>query len=586
MSVTAIFSSHSPHQRGWQDTAFAAPIAEYVAANLAQVVPLLQRAEAAAAAGHWCALCLSYEAAPALNPDLRTHAPGGLPLAWLAVFDQPAALPPASAAAPAAAALQWQESISRCQYNAALAQLQQHLAAGDIYQVNYTMRWQAPFAGNALAWFQQLSAAQQAGYCAYIDMGRWQLLSISPELFFQRRGNLITTRPMKGTLPRGRWQCEDQALMRRLQSCPKNRAENLMIVDLLRNDLGRVALPGSVQVPQLFAIEAYRSVLQMTTTVQAEVAPPTSLLDLLRALFPCGSITGAPKIRAQQLIRQLEPDARGIYTGCIGLLRPGGDCDFNVAIRTVVVDRQRQTASVGVGGGITADSQAADEYAECATKLRFLSAPPAPAFALLESLRLEDGVFTLLARHLQRLLASAAYFGYLLDEAVVQQKLAAIAAQHRHGCWKVRLLADAAGHITVEAAALAPPPAVAPPPWRLALANHAVAPDNVLLYHKTSARDIYDHARAAMPCDCDDALLYNCHGYVTESTIANLVYEWQQQLWTPPCSDGLLPGTMRAELLAAGNIAVRSLPLAQLPQIPRLYLINSVRGWIPATLSV
>jgi len=314
---------------------------------------------------------ISYEAAPAFDNALLVNAGDEFPLAWAAVFRKPSAageLPHGSFAAGG-----WTPKIERSEYEAAVTTVRELIAAGDTYQVNYSFPLTASFNGDAFAWYRELCQAQNAPHATYLDLGRYRVLSLSPELFFERRSDRIVTRPMKGTAPRGRWPGEDEALMRSLQNSVKDRAENIMIVDLLRNDLGKVSVPGSVHVSSLFKPERYETVWQMTSTIEATLRPKTSLAELMSALFPCGSITGAPKVRTMQIIRELERFPRGAYTGAIGLLQPGGDeAVFNVAIRTVVIDMQGSVATFGVGGGVTIDSTAAGEYEECMVKSRFL----------------------------------------------------------------------------------------------------------------------------------------------------------------------------------------------------------------------
>src|SRR5262249_2837402 len=268
-----------------------------------------------------------------------------------------------------------------------------------------------------------------------IDLGRYQVLSLSPELFFERRGDRVITKPMKGTVRRGRWTAEDQELAQWLRESKKDRAENVMIVDLLRNDLGKVSIPGTVHVSSLVDIERFETVWQMTSTVESTLKNGTSLADLMTALFPCGSITGAPKIRTMKIIRELERYPRGAYTGTIGLLRPEGECVFNVAIRTVVIDTEARQATFGVGGGVTIDSTAEREYEECLVKSRFLNSP-AVEFQLFESMLLEDGQYFLLAEHLERLRSSADYFGFRFPEEEIRSTLQSVSAS---GAFKVRL---------------------------------------------------------------------------------------------------------------------------------------------------
>jgi len=364
-----------------------------------------------------------------------------------------------------------------------------------------------------------------------------------------------------------------------LHASAKNRAENLMIVDMVRNDLGRVAMMGSVQVPALFEVERYATVLQMTSTVRCACAPARTTVEILAALFPCGSVTGAPKVRTMEIIHELEPFARGIYTGAIGVFMPGGDGIVNVPIRTITLDTRTGEATFNVGGGITADSTIADEYEECLTKTAFLTAP-ALDFGLLESLLLEDGVYPLLARHLQRLQASARYFDMAYDAAHVRAALDACARAHPAGAWKARLVLTPDGR--ANCAAERRPPLRGP--WRIGFARRRVNAHDRLLYHKTTARARYDAARRERP-DCDDVILCNERGEVTEASIANIVIACAGRKLTPPSSAGLLPGVFRAELLAAGVIAEAMLRPDDIRRADGIWLINAVRGWVPAALA-
>jgi para-aminobenzoate synthetase/4-amino-4-deoxychorismate lyase len=343
---------------------------------------------------------------------------------------------------------------------------------------------------------------------------------------------------------------------------------------MIRNDLGRVARVGSVAVPELFAVERYPTLLQMTSTVTALTDAP--LTDVLAAAFPCASITGAPKRRTMELLRDLEIGPRGVYTGAIGVVLPGRRAQFNVAIRTAVIDRQRGTAVYHVGSGVVWDSDAAAEFDECRLKARVLSAPPMPPFQLLESLLWTPGEgYALRADHLRRLADSAEYFGYPVDRAEVERRLDALAAGLAAPS-KVRLLVGPGGAIEVEARPLAE--GATTEPLRLGLARGAVSSADVWLYHKTTHREAYSAARASRP-DCDEVILWNERGELTEATTSNVVLEMDGGRWTPPVSAGLLAGTLRARLLAAGQIAERTLTAGDLARAERIWLINSVRGW-------
>ncbi len=362
-----------------------------VAHRIEDVIPVLEFAEREARSGSHVAVMLSYEAAPAFDSAFVTHAPSDFPLAWAAVYEDGSG----GEQLESYSSTEWKPLVSRNEYDDSVSRIRELIAAGDTYQVNYTFPLTSSFNGDAFAWYRELCLAQGAQYSVYLDLGRYKVLCLSPELFFERRGNHAITRPMKGTVRRGRWPAEDRELAQWLANSAKDRAENVMIVDLLRNDLGKVSVPGSVRVSSLFDLERFETVWQMTSTVESTLRDGTSLVDVMRALFPCGSITGAPKIRTMQIIHELERFPRGLYTGAIGLLKPGGDCVFNVAIRTVVIDTETGVATFGVGGGVTIDSTAEREYEECLVKSRFLYARPFE-FQLFESILLEDGDYFLL----------------------------------------------------------------------------------------------------------------------------------------------------------------------------------------------
>ncbi|MEI7832507.1 MAG: aminodeoxychorismate synthase component I, partial [bacterium] len=472
----------------------------------------------------------------------------------------------------------WQASVTRAEYQAAFARIKEYIAGGDTYQVNYTWRLNADFTGDPWGLFHALYQAQRPCYGGYLDIGAHVLCSASPELFFTRHGEVITCRPMKGTIERGLWYQQDQQHAAQLLASAKERAENLMIVDMVRNDLGRIAMPGQVAVPRLFTAEQYDTLWQLTSSVTAHSS--ATLPALFRALFPCASITGAPKIRTSQIITELETTPRGVYTGCIGFVAPGGDAQFNVAIRTAHLARRTGRVEYGVGSGVTWDSTCTGEYQECRTKALLLSAHR-PAFQLLETLlwKPEIGYF-LLQRHLQRLGESARYFGIPLESGVVEAKLQAYTATFPAQRQRVRCLIDANGNCTLEAQPIAPAPVLR---WRLALAPAPIDPGERLLYHKTTWRVPYEQARAASP-EADDVLLWNPVGELTESTIANVVVRSGGRLLTPPVHCGLLAGTYRDHLIASGRIVEEVISVDELSPDTEIYLLNSVRGWVPAKI--
>lgn len=548
-----------------------------------EVVPLLAEIESAVAAGAHAAGFVSFEAAPGLDPALPACSGGALPLAWFGLFSERVAVEPGAAVAAGACRLLAPEPAwDFPAYADAFGKIREHIAAGDSYQVNLTFRERFRFAGDAFALYRQLCAAQPAAFCAWFDCGDVAIASASPELFFARRGRRITMRPMKGTAPRGGEAAEDGRLREQLAASPKERAENLMIVDLVRNDLGRIAETGSVQVPRLFAVESYPTLHQMTSTVTARLQENAGLTDIFRALFPCGSVTGAPKRRSMAIIRELEEGCRGLYCGAIGFVSPGEEAVFSVAIRTAVLDLSRGEGELGVGSGVTADAEADAEYRECLGKAAFLAEQAEP-LELVETLRWEaNRGYLLLERHLQRLAVSAAALGFACDPGEIGRQLLA-AAPGGAGRHKVRLRLAVDGKVMITSELLTPQ-VYRSATARVALAAEPVDSRDPLLYHKTTWRPWYDGVLERHP-GCLDVLFCNRRGEVTEGTLHNLVVEVAGRLVTPPVASGLLPGTLRRELLERGVLSEAVIRREELLSSRRLWLINSVRGWRRVTLA-
>ena len=565
----------------WGTLAFRAPRELHQAARVEEVLPAVRAAERAAAAGLWVVGFLAYEAAPAFDAALRVRPQGAGPLAVFLVYDAPVAREALEAAGEARLG-PLAPDVTPDVYAASIARLREEIAAGTAYQVNHTFRLRGPFAGDPRALYERLRRAQGGGLGACLHLGERAIVSASPELFLAVNGRTVTARPMKGTARRGRWLEEDLAASAALAASEKDRAENVMIVDLVRNDLGRVATTGSVRVASLFDVERYRTVLQLTSTVEAQLAPGRGLAELLAAAFPCGSVTGAPKASAMGLIAREEGAPRGVYCGAIGAIAPGGDAAFNVAIRTVELDLVKGEATAGVGGGITWGSTAEGEWQEALAKGAFLEAAAAAEEgppALVETLRLEGGRFPLLELHLARLEASARHLGLAVDVAAARAALEAAAAAG--GDARIRLVAPERAAPRLERAPL-PPPAAAPLP--VALAAAPVSRRDLRLFHKTTARAPYDEARRARP-EAFDVLLWNEEGELTEFTIGNLVAELAGgERVTPPRDAGLLAGVFRAKLLAEGAVREQTLRVADLPSARRLWLVNAVRGFVPVRL--
>jgi len=556
---------------------FRRPVEVVSAQTIDGVVPVLDRIDKAVEKLGLVAVgFVAFEAAPAFDPALRVHPPvHGMPLLSFGLFEKPAeeGEPPFDDLDSFSVG-EWSASQSEEDYRRSVGRVREHIAMGDTYQVNYTFRLRAPFEGDPRALFLDLVRAQPSSIAAYLEMGGRAVCSASPELFFRLDGESLVCRPMKGTARRG-WDLEsDRRFESGLEASSKDRAENAMIVDMVRNDLGRVARVGSVDVTSSFEIERHPTVFQMTSTVIAKTAAPVS--EVIAALFPFASVTGAPKVRTMELINELESDPRGVYTGAIGVIGPGRQARFSVAIRTAVVDGEAGSVEYGVGSGVVWDSRAEEEYKECVLKARVLSQPVAD-FDLLETMLWDpESGFSLLGRHLDRMAGAAEFFGRRFNQRDVAEDLQRRAAGFGKGRQRVRLLVAADGSHRIEASPIANDPSA--PPVRLGIAALPAAVDNPFLHFKTTHREVYETARRSRP-DCDDVLLLNEMGEVTESTIANLVARIDGDLVTPPVKCGLLAGTFRAELIERGEIIERIIKVDEIPDAEALFLINSVQGW-------
>ena len=566
---------------------WGAPARVLVAHHIGEVKPVLEAVHAAAEAGHWCVGHVRYEAAPAFDAALQVHAADG-PLVWFEVHDgAPSAWPSAQAAGHAEARATWLPTLARPDFDAAIARIHQAIGDGELYQVNYTAPWMGTVTGEGAALFDALLRAQPGGYAACFTAGDEQVLSVSPELFFDWQasaaGGSILARPMKGTAARGTTPALDVAAAERLRASPKERAENVMIVDLLRNDLSRIAEPHTVRVPELFHTQALPTVWQMTSDVQARTRTGLRLPDVFAALFPCGSVTGAPKVRAMQLIRELERQPRGIYCGAIGVVRPDGRggiaATFNVPIRTVVM--RGTQARCSIGSGITASAEAGAEWQEWLHKQAFLARASEP-FEVLETLALVDGVYRHQAEHLARMAEAAQHFGYPWQPAAVHACLQALAAQHGSGPWRVRLLLDRFGQPRAEAFALQPTAT----PVRLQLATRPLAEAHgEWVRFKTTRRAHYAAFAPAPGSGIFDTVLFNAEGEITESTFGNLAMQMDDGRWlTPPLACGLLPGVGRAVALREGRVQEGVVRVQDLHRVRRWAFINSLRGWLDAEL--
>ena len=574
---SVLLDDRAPGQHCGTSYVLSDPRETIIAETAAEVPRALTCLDEQLRRGCFVAGFLAYDAGLELDKPIGSRHPLAGPLVWLGVYDQCRAFaaeqidlgPPT----PCSDIARLRLGIAEDQYLAAVQRVKQYIAAGDVYQINFTCKLRFENAGPARGLFSRLRRAHPVCHSAWINMGRRQVISLSPELFLRRTGAEVRTRPMKGTLRRGRWWEEDETLARSLPADEKNRAENVMIVDLMRNDLGRLCRPGTVQVAEALRVERYQTLFQMCSEVVGHLRDGVSTEQLLRATFPPGSVTGAPKLRAIEIIDELEHEARGVYCGAIGLFRPGGDCLLNVAIRTIV--QQDGQCELGIGSGIVADSDPRAEWAEIWLKSRFLHAEH-QAFELLETLLLPAGRPAMfLEEHLARLGRSAAYFGWEFPEARLRAAVERAAAEASGDC-RLRLLLGDGGQCRAESSPVDRTP---PEPVKALLAPRRTDPADVLLYHKTTARTAYDADwRDARRQGYFDLVYRNLDGRVTEGAITNLIAEIHGQWYTPPVECGLLPGIWRAAKLAEGRLRQRAMTLADLLGATRIVLGNSVRG--------
>jgi len=555
--------------------AFGEPRLELFARTGSDVHDVLAEVDQLARRGAWCVGYLRYEAASAFEPGAALHAPDG-PLAYFSVHDRPVALP--EFAREPATPLCWQRQTSRDLFGSHIARIHDAIARGEVYQVNYTGLLQADYDGDPFDLFCALRRAQPRSNAAFFSNREEAVLSVSPELFFDWDGERLKCRPMKGTAARGSSPELDARQAEYLRTNAKEQSENVMIVDLIRNDLSRVAQLGSVRVPRLFACEPWPTVWQMTSTVEARTRPGTRLCELFQALFPCGSVTGAPKLRSMHWIRELEAGPRGVYCGAAGVVLPGGAARFNVPIRTVNVRDGR--AKCGIGSGITADATAEGEWAEWACKTGFLEQASRP-FSLLQTVKIEDGRPCHAELHIDRLAAAGAHFGFPVDRQAVRRAVNSAVAAHGPSPGRARITVDVRGSATVDVSDLPRTPAG---PLPVALARHAVMAPAAFLRHKTTRRD---HL-AAFPSDTTsafDTLLWNGRGEVTEFTRGNVILERRSgELVTPALHCELLDGVGRASELAAGRVREAVVHVKELHSMRRIWFVNALRGRVPVQL--
>jgi para-aminobenzoate synthetase / 4-amino-4-deoxychorismate lyase len=569
-------------------TVFPAFERELFAMHEEDVLDVIRDVEDATAQGNWAVGYIAYEAAASFDPHLPAAAPGSvqasgaqLPLVWFGIAPSPIQSTETIVATEPYWTGLWRDHWDRESYQRAFNQVRASIAAGDTYQCNLTTVLTTTFSGDPVSFYSDLARNQMAKYSAYLDLGNDVIASASPELFFEWVGDVVRTRPMKGTAKRGRTNQEDDQAVRQLLSSSKERAENLIIVDLLRNDLGRIASTGTVTVPALLTPERYSTVWQLTSDVTARVPKDVGLLEILKALFPCGSITGAPKAKTMSIISELEQRRRGVYCGAIGWVAPPTQpvrARFSVAIRTAHIDRARSVCEYGVGSGITWGSDFAAEHAELGAKQEILRRRPVP-FGLIETMRVDaSGTVHNVEGHLARLTDSALYFAITLDTGLLRTELATTA--RRQAGRVVRVEVDQQGATTLTTG---PGPRCKSGPLLLEVDGDPIDSSSHWFAHKTTNRSAFE-ARTRRHPAADDVILTNEHGFVTETTVANIALRIAGRWYTPPVSDGCLPGVERSRLIAAGKLREKSIHLDDLYTAEAIALASSVRGWRSAVL--
>jgi para-aminobenzoate synthetase / 4-amino-4-deoxychorismate lyase len=599
LADSILLETSRPNRENHRSFLFVNPAGILTAETLDDLPGLFERIEKCLAQGLYVAGFMSYECGYHFEPRAAARPPerSKLPLAWFGAYRQPFIFDHVSGAFSPELPAEWRKSVAsavpaaafavcdsrleieRDEYCAKIEAIRDFIAAGDTYQVNFTTKALFDYSGSPAALFSGLRNQQKVAFAAYIHRRDHNILSFSPELFFRIQGGRLATRPMKGTARRGRTLAEDARIENWLRDDPKNRSENVMIVDLLRNDVGKIAETGSIRVDELFAVEKYETLFQMTSTVSGTLCAETRFYDIFRAIFPSGSVTGAPKCRTMQIIQELEQGPRGVYTGAIGYISPARDAAFSVPIRTLVL--KTGIGEMGVGSGIVYDSIPLQEYDECLLKMEFF-AHSQPSFQLIESLRW-DGTYHFLRQHLERLKSSAEYFGFPCSETEVTSRLEENQSRLGAGeAYKVRLLLDAAGEVAIGNVRVESEP----PGGTVTVSSTRMSSQDRFLFHKTTCRDVYEREHAeARRQGHTDVLFMNEKGELTEAANNNLFVEIGGIMFTPPIECGLLPGIYRQHVLESEpRTFERVLTVDDLKTADAIYLCNSVRGLRRVTL--
>ena len=548
---------------------FTQPIKELKTRNIAEVADLLAQVESYQEQGYYVVGYVSYEAAPAFEEKLAVHKSPLMAeyLLYFTVHDRVETSPiPLIYDEEVDLPSNWQEVTSAADYEKAIAQIHHHLRQGDTYQVNYTVQLKQDLSANPFAIYNRMVVEQEAGYNAYVEHDEMAVISMSPELFFEQNDRELTTRPMKGTTQRGMTDQEDLEQASWLEQDPKNRSENMMIVDLLRNDMNRISEVGSEHVEHLCQVEQYSTVWQMTSTIKSQLRENIDLVEIFRSLFPCGSITGAPKIATMEIIKDLEPQPRGVYCGTIGLLLPHGQRIFNVAIRTIQLHQEK--AIYGVGGGITWDSTWESEYREVHQKAAVLYRKQA-RFKLITTGKISQKNLLFEEQHLERLRKASRYFAFPFDPEILRQKIEAECQTcDANQDYRLRISISKSGEIEVNRQVLEP---FSPTFCKAKLCLQEANLQHAFTYFKTTHRPHLSLGE-------QEKIYHNKSGELLETSIGNLVLKINGKLYTPPIRLGILPGIYRQHLLETGEVEEKVLTLKDLVQAEDIYGCNAVRG--------
>lgn len=550
---------------------FCDPIKIIKSSDHCSIKKYIEEIEAFIQQGYYACGYLAYESAMGFNESNKTKivpmSNQDLPLLLFGIFEDYTTISNNEQYIPQSLKLSSDTNID--EYQQKISYIRAQIESGNTYQTNFTIQFNAPFNGNPKDYYHFLQKNNRANYCAYIEFEKYHILSISPELFFKLEDRTISTKPMKGTVTRGLNTNQDKQQIKLLMS-EKNLAENMMIVDLLRNDLSKISKPGSVTVPHLFTAEKYPTVWQLTSTIQGNLKENVNLYQIFQALFPCGSITGAPKSSTMQIISNIENSARGVYCGTIGYVEPSmKKAVFNIPIRTLTIHNQQ--LNYGVGGGITWDSTADDEYNEIIAKTAILNRTLSIPKYIIETLLLEDGKLVLLDMHLDRLLASATYFDFACNVQTIKQKLTDLAKTYFSGKYKIRLLQPKNGQAEISIDLLTNPIVID----KLAWAATCVDKGNVFLYHKTTNRQHFPQLATGQ-----EYINYNQYDEITEFVNGNIALLINDKWLTPAITSGLLAGTMRQHYLNSRQLIEKTIIKKDFLQADKIAFINSVRGWV------